>query len=232
MSKFDNQKDDTSAIDRRETMGILNNTIKLLGKKIGMTQVFGEDGKIIAVTVIEAGPCVVMGVNEKNVKVGYQPLKENKIKKPQLGEFRKLNLSPMRYIREFRIAEKNNFKTGDVMQVDVFKEGDFVDVSGISIGKGFAGGMKRWGWYGTPMTHGTTSKRRIGSVAASSDPSRIFKGKTMAGHMGARKATLQNLKVIKVDLANNIIVVRGAVPGHKNALIEIRKSIKKQTKAE
>lgn len=213
-------------------MGILNNTIKLLGKKIGMTQIFGDDGKIIAVTVLEAGPCVVMGVNEKNVKVAYQPIKENKMKKPQAGEFKKLNLTPMRYIREFRMLEKDNYKTGDAINVDIFKEGDFVDVSGISIGKGFAGGMKRWGWYGTPMTHGSTSKRRIGSVGASSDPSRIFKGKTMAGHMGAAKTTVQNLKVIKVDLANNILVVKGAVPGHKNAIIEIRKSIKKQKKAE
>lgn len=208
-------------------MGILNNTIKLLGKKIGMTQIFGDEGKIMAVTVIEAGPCVVMGVNEKNVKVGYRSVKENKAKKPQVGEFKKLNLAPMKYIREFRIAEKDNYKTGDTINVDVFKEGDFVDVIGISIGKGFAGGMKRWGWSGTPMTHGSTSKRRIGSVGASSDPSRIFKGKTMAGHMGARKTTVQNLKVVKVDLANNILVVKGAVPGHRNALLEIRKSIKK-----
>ncbi|MFH1691919.1 MAG: 50S ribosomal protein L3 [Candidatus Omnitrophota bacterium] len=212
-------------------MGILNNTIKLLGKKIGMTQIFGEDGKIVGVTVIEAGPCVVMGVNEKNVKVGYQPVKENKAKKPQLGEFKKLNLSPMKYIRELRIAEKDNYKIGDIINVDVFKEGDFVDVTGVSIGKGFAGGMKRWGWYGTPMTHGSTSKRRIGSVGASSDPSRILKGKTMPGHLGAKKTTVQNLKVVKVDLANNLVIVEGAVPGHRNAFIEIRKSIKKQKKA-
>lgn len=208
-------------------MGILNNTMKLLGKKIGMTQIFGDEGKIMAVTAIEAGPCVVMGVNQKNVKVGYGLIKENKAKKPQAGEFRKLKLTPMRHIRELRIADKDSYKVGDEMKVDVFKEGDYVDVIGISIGKGFAGGMKRWGWYGTPMTHGSTSKRRIGSVGASSDPSRILKGKTMPGHMGAKKTTVQNLKVLKVDLANNILVVKGAVPGHRNALLEIRKSIKK-----
>lgn len=209
-------------------MGVLNNTIKILGKKIGMTQVFDSEGKVIAVTAIEAGPCLIMAVGEKNVKVGYGDIKSNKVKKPQAGEFKKLNLDAKRYIRELRIADKANFKPGEEIKVDIFKEGDFVDCTGISIGKGFAGGMKRWGWYGTPMTHGTTSKRRVGSIGASSDPSRVFKGKTMPGHMGARKITVQNLKVIKVDLANNILVVKGAVPGHKNCLLEIRKSIKKQ----
>jgi len=208
-------------------MGVLNNTIKLLGKKIGMTQVFGEDGKVTAVTALEAGPCVVMAINDKNVKVGYEDAKENKLKKPQVGEFKKLNLPLKRHIKELRIKEKAGYKVGDEIKVDIFKEGDFVDVTGISIGKGFQGGMKRWHWHGTPMTHGSMSHRRTGSVGASSDPSRIFKGKTMAGHMGADKVTVQNLKVIKVDLANNLLVVRGAVPGYKGSLLEIRKAIKK-----
>lgn len=208
-------------------MGVLNNTIRLMGKKIGMTQVFGEDGKVAAVTVLEAGPCVVMAVNDKNVKVGYGDVKENKLKKPQIGEFKKLNLPVKRHIHELRIKEKSNFKVGDEIKVDIFKEGDFVDVIGVSIGKGFQGGMKRWNWHGTPMTHGSMSHRRIGSVGASSDPSRIVKGKTMPGHMGAQKVTVQNLKVIKVDLANNLLVVRGGVPGYKGSLLEIRKAIKK-----
>jgi large subunit ribosomal protein L3 len=211
-------------------MGILNTTMKILGKKIGMTQIFAEDGKVTAVTAIEAGPCIVMGSNDKNIKVAYEDVKENKVKKPQLGEFKKLNLGPKRYVRELRVADKGNFKVGDEIKVDIFKEGDFVDVSGISIGKGFQGGMKRWHWMGTPMTHGSMSHRRTGSVGASSDPSRIFKGKTMAGHMGYDNVTVQNLKVMKVDLANNLLVVKGAVPGHKNSLLVIRKSIKKLSK--
>ncbi|HAJ57407.1 MAG TPA: 50S ribosomal protein L3 [Candidatus Omnitrophica bacterium] len=205
--------------------------MKILGKKIGMTQVFAEDGKVIAVTVLEAGPCVVMGANDKNIKVGFEDIKENKKKKPQLGEFKKLNLAPKRHVRELRIADRANYKVGDEIKVDIFQEGDFVDVTGMSIGKGFQGGMKRWHWMGTPMTHGSTSKRRIGSVGASSDPSRIFKGKTMAGHMGYDKTTVQNLKVVKVDLANNLLVVTGAVPGPNRAILEIRKSIKKQRKS-
>lgn len=212
-------------------MGILNTTMKILGKKIGMSRIFGEDGNVMAVTVLEAGPCVVMGTTDKNIRVGYEDIKEKKIKKPQAGVFKKLNLSPKRYIRELRVADKDSCKVGDEIKVDIFQEGDFVDVTGFSIGKGFQGGMKRWHWKGTPMTHGSMSHRRIGSVGASSDPSRIFKGKTMAGHMGHDKTTVQNLKVIKVDVANNILVVKGAVPGPDKALLEIRKSIKKQKKS-
>ena len=211
-------------------MGVLNNTIKILGKKIGMTQVFGEDGKVTPVTAIEAGPCVVMGLTDKNIKVAFEDIKESKVKKPQLGEFKKLNLAAKRYVRELRVLDKANYKVGDEIKVDVFKEGDFVDVTGVSIGKGFQGGMKRWHWMGTPMTHGSMSHRRVGSIGASSDPSRVVKGKTMAGHMGHDKVTVQNLKVVKVDLANNILVVRGAVPGHKSSLLEIRKSFKKKAK--
>ncbi len=212
-------------------MGVLDNTIRLLGKKIGMSQVFGEDGRVSAVTVIEAGPCVVMGVNDKNVKVGYGDVKENKVNKPQREEFKKLGVPVKRYIRELRILDKANYKVGDEIKVDIFKDGDFVDVIGTSIGKGFQGGMKRWHWMGTPMSHGSMSHRRIGSAGASSDPSRIFKGKHMPGHMGHQTKTVQNLKVIKVDLANNLLVIRGAVPGPKNGMLEIRKAIKKQAKA-
>lgn len=196
-----------------------------------MTQIFSEDGKVKAVTVIEAGPCVVMGLNDKNIKVGFEDVKENKIKKPQVGEFKKLNLPVKRYVRELRILDKGAYKVGDEIKVDVFQEGDYVDVSGISIGKGFQGGMKRWHWMGTPMTHGSMSHRRVGSIGASSDPSRVFKGKTMAGHMGYDKVTVQNLKVVKADATNNILVIEGAVPGPNNTLLEIRKSFKKQKKA-
>lgn len=208
-------------------MGVLNTTRKILGVKIGMTQIFGDNGRVIPVTAIEAGPCVVMALTEKNVKVGFGGTKENRLKKPQLGEFKKLGLSPKKHIRELRVADRGEWKVGDEIKVDIFKEGDFVDVVGVSIGKGFQGGMKRWHWKGTPQTHGSNSHRRTGSVGASSDPSRIFKGKTMPGHMGNARITVQNLKVMKVDLANNLLVVRGAVPGHTNALLEIRRAIKK-----
>jgi large subunit ribosomal protein L3 len=211
-------------------MGVLNNTIKILGKKLGMTQVFGQDGKVTPVTAIEAGPCVVMGLTDKNIKVAFGAIKEKKVKKPQAGEFKKLNIAVKRYVRELRVADRANYKVGDEIKVDVFKEGDFVDVTGISIGKGFQGGMKRWHWMGTPMTHGSMSHRRVGSIGASSDPSRVVKGKTMPGHMGSDQVTVQNLKVMKVDLANNILVVKGAVPGSKSSLLEIRKSIKKKSK--
>ncbi len=195
-----------------------------------MTQVFGEDGKVAAVTVIEAGPCVIMGVGAKNVKVGFGDVKEGKLKKPQRGEFKKLNLPAKRIIRELRIADKGDWKVGEEIKLDIFKDGDFVDVIGTSIGKGFQGGMKRWGWYGTPMSHGSMAHRRIGSVGASADPSRILKGKNMPGHMGHDRVTVQNLKVLKVDAANHLLVVKGAVPGPKNGLLEIRRAIKKPPK--
>lgn len=211
-------------------MGVMDSSIRILGRKIGMTQVFSPEGKMSAVTVIEAGPCLVMGTRGKNVLVGFEDVKETKVKKPQLGIFKKANLPAKRKLQELKVPDASAYKPGDEIKVDIFKEGDFVDVIGTSIGKGFQGGMKRWHWKGTPMTHGSMSHRRTGSVAASSDPSRIFKGKTMAGHMGHDKVTVQNLKVIKVDLANNLLAVTGGVPGPKNGLLVVRKSIKKQAK--
>jgi len=171
-----------------------------------------------------------MGVGAKNVKVGFGDVKEGKLKKPQRGEFKKLNLPAKRIIRELRIADKGDWKVGEEIKLDIFKDGDFVDVIGTSIGKGFQGGMKRWGWYGTPMSHGSMAHRRIGSVGASADPSRILKGKNMPGHMGHDRVTVQNLKVLKVDAANHLLVVKGAVPGPKNGLLEIRRAIKKPPK--
>ena len=213
-------------------MGIQDNTIRILGKKIGMTQVFGEDGRVVPVTVIEAGPCVIMSLGEKNVKVGFGDVKEGKIKKPQRGEFKKLDLPGKRTIRELRIADRGEWKVGDEIKVDIFKDGDFVDVIATSIGKGFQGGMKKWGWYGTPQSHGSMAHRRIGSVGASADPSRILKGKHMPRQMGNERVTTQNLKVVKVDVANHLLVIKGAVPGPKNGLVEIRKSFKKKPKEE
>jgi len=204
--------------------------IGLIGKKIGMTQVFTADGSQVGVTAIEAGPCPVLMVMDKNVQLGFELGREKNIKKPQLGFFKKLNIAPRKVIKDLSKEANVEYKIGDELKVDLFAEGDFVDVSGISIGKGFQGGMKRWHWQGGPRTHGSTSHRRVGSIGSSTTPGRVFKGHHMPGHMGAEKVTVQNLKVIKVDLENNILLVEGAVPGHKNGYIVITKAKKKRLK--
>ncbi len=204
--------------------------IGLIGKKIGMTQVFTADGSQVGVTAIEAGPCAVLMVMDKNVQLGFELGKEKNIKKPQLGFFKKLNIAPRKVIKDLSKETNVEYKIGDELRVDLFAEGDFVDVSGTSIGKGFQGGMKRWHWQGGPRTHGSTSHRRVGSIGSSTTPGRVFKGHHMPGHMGAEKVTVQNLKVIKVDLEHNILLVEGAVPGHKNGYIIITKAKKKKAK--
>ena len=205
----------------------------LIGKKIGMTQIFDKDGNIIPVTVIEAGPCIVVRLLDAPVKValGFDPVKESRLKKPQLGFFKKINVSPVRVIKEFRSTDNKDYKVGQELKADLFKPGDFVDVTGVSIGKGFQGGMKRWHWSGGPGSHGSMHHRRIGSIGASSDPSRVLKGTHMPGHMGARTAMVQGLRVMQVDLENNLLVVKGAVPGHDHALVTIYRSRKKAFKS-
>ncbi len=204
--------------------------IGLIGKKIGMTQVFAADNSQIGVTAIEAGPCPVLMVMDKNVQLGFDAVKEKSLKKAQLGLYKKLNITPRKVIKDLSKEVGVEYKVGDELKVDLFAEGDFVDVSGISIGKGFAGGMKRWHWKGGPRTHGSTSHRRVGSIGSSTTPGRVFRGHHMPGHMGAKKATVQNLKIIKIDLANNLLLVEGGVPGHKNGYLVITKAIKKRTK--
>ena len=204
--------------------------IGLIGKKIGMTQVFAADNSQIGVTAIEAGPCPVLMVMDKNVQLGFDAVKEKSLKKAQLGLYKKLNITPRKVIKDLSKEVGVEYKVGDELKVDLFAEGDFVDVSGISIGKGFAGGMKRWHWKGGPRTHGSTSHRRVGSIGSSTTPGRVFRGHHMPGHMGAGKATVQNLKIIKVDLANNLLLVEGGVPGHKNGYLVITKAIKKRPK--
>lgn len=201
--------------------------IGLLGKKIGMTQVFSEDGRQLNVTAIEAGPCPVLAVKEKHIQIGFDPVVEKRVKKPILGYFKKLNIPPCKFIRE--VAKENNqeYKIGEELKVDLFKAGDFVDVTGVSKGKGFQGGMKRWNWKGGPKTHGSTSHRRIGSLGSSTSPGRVFKGHHLPGHMGNRKSTIQNLKVVKVDTQNNLLLVKGAVPGYRNSYLLINKAKKK-----
>jgi large subunit ribosomal protein L3 len=199
----------------------------ILGKKIGMTQVFSEDGKLVGVTAIEAGPCPVLAIRGKNIQIGFGPLKENRVKKPILGYFKKLNISPLRRIREVLKESNREYKIGEELKADLFKPGDFVDVTGISIGKGFQGGMKRWHWKGGPASHGSTSHRRVGSIGSSTTPGRVWKGHHLPGHMGAAQVTLQNLRVIKVDAQKNLLLVEGAVPGHKNSYLMIKKAKKK-----
>jgi len=202
----------------------------LLGKKIGMTQIFDRDGNIVPVTIVEVGPCRVLGLMDtpsKRVKIGYDPLRESRLNKPQVGFFKKIGVTPMRYIREIESTDNANYQIGQELKADVFKAGDFVNVAGISIGKGFQGGMKRWHWRGGPAAHGSMHHRRVGSVSSSSDPSRVYKGKTMPGHMGDSSVLIENLRVLKVDVDNNLILVNGSVPGKKNAFLTITISKKK-----
>jgi len=200
----------------------------ILGKKIGMTQVFTEDNKMVAVTAIEAGPCPVLAVKDKHIQLGFDLALEKRTKKPLAGYFKKLNITPRKLIREFLKDPAKEYKIGEELKVDLFKTGDFVDVSGISKGKGFQGGMKRWHWKGGPQTHGSTSHRRVGSIGSSTTPGRVFKGRHMPGHMGACRVTLQNLKVVKVDVQNNLLLIKGAVPGCKNSYLIIRKAKKRK----
>jgi large subunit ribosomal protein L3 len=202
----------------------------ILGKKIGMTQIFTPEGVKISVTAIEAGPCAVLSIKEKSVQLGFEATKEKNMLKPVLGLFKKHNISPRKFIREVPRDTAKEYKIGDELTLDIFTEGSFVDVTGISRGKGFQGGMKRWHWAGGPGTHGHTTHRRVGSIGSSTSPGRVFRGHHMPGHMGHKGVTEQNLKVIKIDVEKNILLVKGAVPGPRNTYLVIRSAIKKQKK--
>lgn len=195
-----------------------------------MTQVFTDDGTVVNVTAIEAGPCPVLAIKDKNVQLGFDVVNEKRLKKPVSGYFKKLNIAPRKLIKEFLKDPAKEYKVGEEIKADLFKPGDFVDVTGTSIGKGFQGGMKRWNWHGGPMTHGSMSHRRIGSIGSTTTPGRVWKGHHLPGHMGAVTKTLQNLKVVKVDAENNILLIEGAVPGHKNGYLMINPAKKKRSK--
>ncbi len=201
----------------------------IMGKKIGMTQVFDNEGNITPVTVVEAGPCTVLGLKDRPLKVvlGYEPAKETRLQKPVLGFFKKIGQTPLKHIKEFESGDNKDYKVGDQLKADLFKAGDFVDVTGTSIGKGFQGGMVRWNWSGGPAAHGSMHHRRVGSIGSSSDPSRVYKGQHMPGHMGMDTVTVQSLRVIRVDTDQNLILVKGAVPGHKNCVVIINRSKKR-----
>ena len=205
----------------------------IIGKKIGMTQIFDESGKVIPVTVVEAGPCVV--VQKKTVEndgyaavqVGYGDVKVQRINKPMKGHFEKADVAAKKTLKEFRLEGCDALNVGDVIKADTFAVGDSVDVSGTSKGKGFAGAIKRHNQHRLKETHGTGPvHRQAGSMGACSSPSRIYKGKGMAGHMGAEKVTVQNLEIVKVDIENNLIAVKGAIPGPKGGIVTIVDSVK------
>jgi large subunit ribosomal protein L3 len=204
----------------------------ILGKKIGMTQVFTEDGLALPVTVVEAGPCVVTQVKTGDtdgygaVQVGYDDIREGLVNKPRRGHFEKAKVGLKRYLREFKLEDASGYNVGDEIKADIFAEGDIVDVAGISKGKGFAGTIKRWNQHRGPMKHGSHYHRAPGSMGASASPSRVFKSKNLPGQMGNEKVTVQNLIVVKVDAESNLLLIKGAVPGIRGSLVTIREAVK------
>ncbi|MBR5247245.1 MAG: 50S ribosomal protein L3 [Clostridia bacterium] len=204
----------------------------LIGKKIGMTQLFDENGKVIPVTVVEAGPCTV--VQKKTiendgyaaVQVGFGDVKVTKVNKPMAGHFKKADVAPKKVLKEFRLADTESVNVGDILKADIFAVGDRVDVVGTSKGKGTAGVIKRWNFSRLKETHGTGPVHRHGGSLGVIDPARIFKGKKMAGHLGSEKVTVQNLDIVKVDVENNLIAIKGAIPGPKNGIVVIADSVK------
>ena len=205
----------------------------IIGKKIGMTQIFDETGKVIPVTVVEAGPCVV--VQKKTVEndgyaalqLGYGDVKVQRVNKPMKGHFDKADVACKKNLKEFRLDDCDALNVGDIVKADTFAVGDAIDVIGTSKGKGFAGAIKRHNQHRLKETHGTGPvHRQAGSMGACSSPSRIYKGKGMAGHMGAEQVTVQNLEIVKIDVENNLIAIKGAVPGPKGGIVYIVDSVK------
>ena len=204
----------------------------LIGRKVGMTQIFDEEGKVIPVTAIEVGPCTVTQIKTVEqdgytaVQLGFGEVKERKLNKPELGHLSKNKLAPKKYLREFRLDSVEGMKVGDELKADVFAVGDKVDVQGTSKGKGFQGVIKRHGQSRGPMGHGSMYHRRPGSMGPTSTPGRVFPGKNLPGHMGVETVTIQNLEVVKVDLDKNVILVKGSVPGTKGVILKVKSSVK------
>ena len=205
----------------------------IIGKKMGMTQIFDENGKVVPVTVVEAGPCTV--VQKKTVEsdgyvavqLGYGDISAKKVSKPAKGHFDKADVAPKRTLREFRLDDISAMNVGDILKADVFAVGDRIDVVGTSKGKGYAGAIKRWNQHRLRESHGTGPvARHAGSMGSCSTPSRVFKGKRLPGHLGAERVTIQNLKVVKVDAENNLIANKGAIPGPKGSVVCISDSVK------
>ena len=205
----------------------------IIGKKIGMTQIFDENGKVVPVTVVEAGPCVVSQKKTVEndgyaaVQIGFGDLKAHKVKKPMAGHFAKANVAPKRTLREFRFDDIDAYNVGDLVKADVFAAGDKVDVTGTSKGKGYAGVIKRRNFQRLKESHGSGPvARHGGSIGSCSDPSRVYPGKKMAGHLGSERVTVQNLQVVKVDAENNLIAIKGAIPGPNGGTVVIHDTVK------
>ena len=204
----------------------------IIGRKVGMTQIFDENGAVIPVTVIEAGPCSVVQVKTVEtdgynaVQLGFGDVKDKNVNKPKKGHFSKASVKPTRHLREFRLEDIANVKVGDEIKVDTFEAGETVDIQGITKGKGFQGVIKRHGQSRGPMGHGSMYHRRPGSMGPTSTPGRVFKGKKLPGHMGVDTVTIQNLTIVKVDLDKNAILVKGSVPGNKGSILKINDSVK------
>ncbi|MEK7432034.1 MAG: 50S ribosomal protein L3 [Cyanobacteriota bacterium] len=204
----------------------------ILGTKVGMTQVYDSKGVLHPVTVIQAGPCTVTQVknNESDgynaLQLAYKEVKESKVTKPKLGHFKKNNLKPFKHIKEFRIDEQELKNVGDVIDVNLFTEGQAVDVVGTSIGKGTLGTVARWNFARGPMTHGSKNHRLPGSIGAGTTPGRVVKGKKMAGRKGADRVTVKNLSIIKVDTERNLLLVRGSVPGTEGGLVIVKPAVR------
>ena len=204
----------------------------ILATKVGMTQIFNEDGVLVPVTVLQAGPCVVTQVKTvendgyKAVQVGFVDKRDKLVSKPVKGHFDKAGVSYKRFVREFRFENAEEYSVKDEIKADIFANGDKVDATAVSKGKGFQGAIKRHGQHRGPMAHGSKFHRHQGSNGACSDPSKVFKGKHMAGHMGHEQVTVQNLEIVRVDIENNLLLVKGAVPGPKKSLVTIKETVK------
>ena len=205
---------------------------QILAKKVGMTQIFSDNGVLTPVTVLQAGPCYVTQVKtvEKEgysaVQVGFEDIREKLVSKGEQGVTAKAGLTPKRFIREFKVENTDDYKPGQEIKADVFAAGDHIDVTAVSKGKGFQGTIKRLGQHRGPMKHGSKFHRHAGSNGTSSDPRRVYKGKGMPGQMGNKRVTIQNLEIVRVDAENNLILVKGAVPGPKKGLVNVKATVK------
>ena len=208
----------------------------ILGTKIGMTQIFVSDGRLVPVIVVEAGPCTVTMVKTQAtdgyeaVQVGFGELSEQRAKKllnkPELGHFAKAGVAPARHLREFRFEDVSSYSVGDTIKCDVFAEGDKIDVIGTSKGHGYTGAIQRWNQHTGPMAHGSKYHRGVGSLSANSDPSRVFKNKHMAGQYGGKRVTVQNLEIVQVDAERNLLMIKGAIPDANGSLVMVRDAVK------
>ena len=205
----------------------------IIARKIGMTQVFSQDGKVIPVTVVEAGPCPVIQIKTPErdgygaVKMGFSEVSEKRLNKPELGQFKKAGVKPHKYMKEFRLSDISGYEVGKTVTLDAFKEGDKVDVSGLTRGRGYTGVIQRWNQHRLKETHGVGPvHREVGSMGANSTPSRVFKNKNMPGHYGHEKVTIQNLEVVKVDAARSVLLIKGAIPGPKGSIVTVTDTVK------